>query len=339
MHKNVTMSDVAKEMGVSTVTVSKAITGKEGVSEELREKIKQCAKGMGYVYSLGGASDKEKKNYTIGVLVAEHFVSDEAYDEDTFYSKIYQRIVLELSEKNNYGIMEIVTAEAEKRAWIPNIVSNEKVDGILVLGQMEQPYMKMLGKCGVPFLLMDCYDEDLNADSVISNNIHGAYMLTKYLIDNGHTKIGYVGNANKTSSILDRYLGYYKALFKAGIDLNTKWVINDRDDEWKYIDIELPADMPTAFVCNNDEVAFRLIKKLNEEGYKVPDDISVVGYDNFIHAHLCSPKLTTFGIDTDHMVDVAVDTILNKVANGDSPIGSIVVNGDIVIGDSVKKIN
>lgn len=331
-NKNVTMSDIAKDLGVSTVTVSKAITGKDGVSKTVREKIVRRASEMGYMYNRGVREVTLIRQHSIGVLVGEEFFND-----DAFYARLYQRIVLELTEQDNFGMLEIVTREAEKQADAPGLLVNCKIDGMILLGQMSKKYIRMLKKFDIPMVFLDFYDEECVEDSVISDSVYGACKLTKYLIAQGHTDIGFIGSYLKTSSILDRYIGYYKAMVQARLQVRPEWVLEDRDEEGKYLDIAFPENMPTAFVCNCDEVAFNVIQKLKKAGYNIPQDISVVGFDNYIHAELSSPQITTFGVDLDMMVQKAVEIILKKVKDNTYSAGRIVVSGTLYLRKSVNK--
>ena len=331
--KNVTMSDIAKDLGVSTVTVSKAITGKEGVSKGVREKIVRRASEMGYMYSRGAREETTEKQFNIGILIGEGFFND-----DAFYSRMYQRIVMELTKLGNFGMLEIVTRKAERQQHPPKIITNQKVDGLILLGQMNRKYIDMVSNFGLPLVLLDFYDEEGVEDSVIGDNVYGACRLTRYLIAQGHTKIGFIGSYLETSSILDRYIGFYKAMVQMQLPINQDWVLADRDAEGRYLDIEFPKEMPTAFFCNCDEVAFNVIKKLKKLGYQVPEDVSVVGFDNYIHAELSSPQITTFGVDLETMVQKAVDIIIKKVQSDDYSVGRIVVSGDLYLRNSVKKL-
>ena len=117
------------------------------------------------------------------------------------------------------------------------------------------------------------------------------------------------------------------------------YIINDRDESGKFIELDLKEkNMPTAYVCNCDRVAFNLISKLNEMGYKVPDDISVVGFDNDIFSTISNPKLTTVEVDMHEMSRLAVEYIVKKVRNNDLKCGRILIKGKIIYRDSVKKI-
>lgn len=332
MGKKITMRDIANEMQVSTVTVSKALSDREGVSEEVRNRIKQKAEEMGYRYHSLAKGMKEGVSYNVGVVVAERFFSDNA-----FYSNLYQRLVIELGKANYSCILEILSYEDEKQDVLPKMVSGNKIDGLIVLGQLKKHYINVLKQEDIPYIFLDFYDEHFAIDSVVSDSVYGTYLLTNYLLENGHQKIGFVGDVTATSSILDRYLGYYKALLQQGIPLKEEWVIKDRDENGRFIQLKLPDEMPEAFVCNCDEIAYRLIEQLKEAGYRVPEDVSVVGFDDYIYASLCSPQLTTFRISQEMMAETAVDALARKMRDSSYHAGRKVISGNIVIRDSVQK--
>lgn len=331
MKNTVTMEDIAREIGVSIVSVSKAINGKEGVSDKVRADILECAERMGYHYNKASKHPQRAgENYNIGVVIPARFVCD-----DTFYSRLYKDLVLKIGEKGHYTMIEIIPEENEQSLLLPNLIVNKKVDAVIVFGQMSEAYVEKMKASGLPFLLFDFYLYNSTYDCVISDSVFGSWLLTKYLIDRGHHKIGFVGSIDMTTSIMDRYLGYMKAMLEAKIDIEKQWVMQDRDSAGRYIEIKLPDQMPSAFVCNCDEVAFLLIKRLKHMGYRVPEDISVVGFDNDFHAELSSPQITSFGIDVKSMVKIAADTIVKKIENPEYRIGRQVVSGKIYERKSV----
>jgi LacI family transcriptional regulator len=328
------MKDIAQRLSVSTVTVSKALSDKEGVSKELKDRIRKAADEMGYRYNSAARMIKDGISYNIGIIVSERFIH-----EGAFYSKMYQSAIKKLSDVNYFGLLEIITDENEENCLVPNIIQNNKVDGVIILGQMGYKYVKMIEKYDLPFIFLDFYNEDYTVDSIIGDSIYGTYVLTNYLIENGHRRIGFVGSVLQTSSILDRYVGYYKAMVQNQLTFEKEWVIEDRDQKGNFIEFKLPEKMPSAFVCNCDEVAYHFVKRLKKEGYKVPDDISVVGFDNYIYATLTNPQLTTFESNIDNMAENAVEAIIKKVKDKNYVLGRKVISGKLIIRDSVKDIN
>lgn len=333
--KNVTMSDIAKVMNVSTVTVSKALGDRDGVSSELRERIKQKAAEMGYRMHTGTHGAKDGLNYNIGIVVARHFISDAS----AFYWIMYRYIVEMLQKQSYYGMLEVVDDVPDGRSEIPNSVLDKKVDGLIVLGQFTDEYINRLTSYYIPTVFLDFYGSREESETVLADNFYGAYMLTNHLISNGHRRIGFLGSISSTSSIQDRYLGYYKALLEHRIPLRQDWLISDRSNESDiFPTFTLPRDMPTAFVCNCDETAYRLVNQLKAAGYSIPDDISVVGYDNHIYSTISSPRLTTIDVNSRAMSEEAVNIILHKIRDGSYKRGRTLVTGKLVKRESVKNL-
>jgi LacI family transcriptional regulator len=331
MGKNITMKDVAKQLGVSTVTVSKALSDREGVSDALREMVKQKAEEMGYRYNFLGKSMKEGMNYNIGILIAEQFMNESA-----FYAKMYQTVVKDLLAYDFFGILEVVSEEEEKEGTLPHILQNNKVDGIIILGQMRRSYLKKIASAAIPFIFLDFSDDIFKVDTIVSDSFHGAYEITSHLISIGHKEIGFVGNINATTSIMDRYIGYYKALKQNKYEISDEWTLSDRDDHGKFTKIILPSVMPTAFVCNCDEVAYSFILQLKKAGYRIPEDISVVGFDNYIYATLSDPPITTVEVNVEAMSEAAVNTIIKRIKHPTREYGRKVISGRLVYRDSVN---
>lgn len=334
MRKSITMRDIANKLDVSVVTVSKALNDKDGVSDALRDKIKATALEMGYRMNLSAKSMKEGFSFNIGVVIPERF----AGPDQSFYLQFYQQITRILEEFDYYGILHILTSEDEEQLSLPRIYNEKKVDGFIILGQVSNDFIGLLEGTDTPYVFLDFYTDRAEVDCIISDNFYGVYEITNYLIRHGHQKIAFVGNIYSTSSIQDRFLGYYKSLLDHKLKLNEDYIISDRDEKGAYINIELPEDMPTAFVCNCDQVAYNVISKLKRSGYKVPDDCSVVGYDNDIYATLSEPQLTTIEVDVEEMSRVAVKLVIEKIKNIHDKHGRVFVKGSIIYRDSVKSL-
>ncbi|MDE6606569.1 MAG: LacI family DNA-binding transcriptional regulator [Lachnospiraceae bacterium] len=328
------MRDIAQRLSISTVTVSKALGEKDGVSESLRGTIKQLASEMGYSYTSLSESEELLKNYNIGIIVASNYMQEGTYP---FYFKMYQSIVRYLSSHKYSGILELITPLMREKNILPNIASGKKVDGIIVMGQLESEYLELLKGKKIPLIYLDFYDKNEQEDSVITDNVHASYLLTNYIVEMGHEKIAFVGNIYATSSILDRYLGYYRSLLLNGIAVREDYLISDRGEDELFIDLKLPEDMPTAFVCNCDEIAYILMEKLKKDGYRIPEDISVVGFDNYTLAGYTSPKLTTVEVNIEAMTKSAVELLVEQIEGRSAEKGRRLVSGKLIIRDSVAK--
>lgn len=339
MAKTVKLEDIAKRAGVSTVTVSKALAGQKGVSEEMRAKIKALADEMGYVQPSRTRKTGARKSYNIGLLIEESYMDK----YDSFYWQMYQQIATKAIERECFTLMEVVNRQTEDIPELPKLLKERKVDGVIVLGKMQKEFLTMLkGSTSIPVVYMDFTDEERDVDAVVSDSFYGAYELTNYLFSMGHEKIAYVGTVLATTSITDRYLGYVKSMIEHGAILREDWRIDDRDIRSGYIDVEnllqIPEDMPTAFVCNCDLTAGKLINKLQAQGYRVPEDVSVVGYDNYIYPGICDVEITTYEVDLGEMAKRVTCVLLDRMQGHAATAGTHIVEGHLVVKNSVRRI-
>lgn len=336
MAKAVKLADIAERLNVSTVTVSKALSDQKGVSEEMREKIKRLADELGYVPPSAGRKLKEQKSYNIGVIIAEQFLDK----YDSFYWQMYQMVTTKAVSKGCFTMLEVISSQDAAELNMPKLIQEEKVDGIIVIGRMSEEYLDALDeKSKIPTIYLDFYNEKKDCDAVISDSFYGMYRLVNYLYEMGHEKIAYVGTLLATGSITDRYFGYAKSLMEHGHKVREDWVIDDRSLETGKIDpdnlLQLPAEMPTAFACNCDLTASEVIKKLKAAGYRVPEDISVVGYDNYLYPGLSDVAITTYEVDMKEMARRAIHTIVRKISGDNYRKGVFVVEGHPVYKESV----
>lgn len=340
MVKAVKLADIAEKLNVSVVTVSKALSGQKGVSEELREKIKDLADEMGYVPI--HSNQKNKNNsYTIGVISLESYFAKFA----SFYWKMYQELATRAVKKNCFTMLEVINTHAEQTLEPPKLLEEERVDGVIIIGRPRQEYLKMLYRYKkFPMVFMDFYDDNEEViDSVISASFNGAYTMTNYLFGLGHTRIAYVGTLMYTESITDRYFGYCKALMEHHVPVREDWIEKDRDEENGIIGLEhkfvLPKEMPTAFVCNNDVSAYALIKTLEENGYRVPEDVSVVGYDDYLYPEFGDSRITTYAVDMGEMSKIALQCLIRKIENTTYTENLHIVPGKLVVRETAKKLD
>lgn len=338
MRKTVRLSDIAKRLDVSTVTVSNALSGQKGVSDELRDKIRSTAAEMGYKTKRGTVVVERTKTLNICVIIADKYLGS----YPSFYWKAYQEFCTAAKNKNCMVLYEVLKQEDEENLVLPLSVEGKNADGIAVIGEVTNEYLSFLiEKSDMPVVLVDFVKKDIFADAVISDNFYGMYHTVNYLIENGHRNIAYVGTVLANNSITDRYFGYCKALMENNIPLRKDWVIADRGFTGRMeIDrLSLPKEMPTAFACNSDLTASELIKLLAQNGYKVPEDISIVGYDNYLYTGLCDVKITTYEVNVEAMVKVAIDKLVNRLKHHKKDIEMTrIVTGKMVIKDSVRRM-
>lgn len=215
-------------------------------------------------------------------------------------------------------------------------MKSHSIDGLVIIGEIDKGYIRHLRELlQMPLVFLDFYDKEIARDAVIADNFYGMYQMTELLFAQGFREIGFIGSIYATSSIMDRYCGFMKSNLEHRIEVPAEWVIPDRD-ELGQVGFELPKRLPQAFVCNCDLVAGMLITRLREGGVRVPEDISVTGFDNFLQPGFADMRITTYEINTKAMARVAVDKILKQLRNPERGRNLEIVSGHILWKSSVK---
>lgn len=330
MAETVKMKDIAQKLGISVVTVSNALSGKKGVSDKVRSLVLETAQAMNY----GGSNEDEPRDKkTIGVIVAHRYIRVDG----SFYWAMYQQLVFAAAQEGNLMMLEILQEEQENTGELPRILQEEDVDGMIVIGKMREKYVEgLLKNARVPVVLLDYYPQNLICDCVMSNNYLGAYKVTRYLLKKGHENIGYIGKFKENENLCDRYFGYQKGMEEWGITVNPQWVFADTRQACAMFGQMPPESRPTAFVCCSDVMARYLYDGLTQMNFRIPEDISVVGYDNYLHGHSFASQLTTYNVDLEEMTRKALGILMKKIDGRHDCPGVCYLDSYIVERGSVR---
>lgn len=326
------MKDIAENVGVSVVTVSNALAGRKGVSDDVRLRVEKAARDMGYDVKKSG---RQEQGSVIGVLTPEKYMTVGT----SFYWALYQRVAYEAAKSQSVTMFEIATFSMEEKRELPKLLREKAVSGLIIIGWMEEAYVKkIVSSADVPAVLVDFQINGLRCDAVMSSNYVGMYKMTRYLLEKGHRDIAFVGNIRSNDNILDRYYGYRKALMESGIRERKEWILPDRDVGDGGAMVRLPENMPTAFACNSDWTAGLLYETLTEKGYRIPEDVSVVGYDNYLYGNPFAEQLTTYNVDMKQMAHQAVKLLKDKIRGNEKRWGTRYIDSAIIERSSVKTL-
>ena len=234
--------------------------------------------------------------------------------------------------------METLKTDEMSENWeTPQMILTNKVQGIVIIGEIDRQHIcKLRESVSIPIVFLDFYDREFAQDAVIADNFYGMYQMTELLFDRGVDEIGFIGSIHATNSIMDRYCGYMKSMMEHGKNVHPEWLIEDRDEKG-IVAFELPRRLPKAFVCNCDLVAGMLVSKLNARGLKVPDDISVVGFDNFLYPGYADNGITTYEVNIKAMVKVAMKKLMKQSRNSNSGNGLEIISGHVVMKNSIRR--
>ncbi len=329
--EKVTMQDIADKLGVTKVSVSKAINNQPGISDKLREQILKTSKALGYIKT---KHTSESANYNLALVCPKRFF----LDDESFYTTIYYYINKRCTEKG-FPVSCFVINEAEEVSGkLPAQLLTGHFDGIFISGELQLHFLEQLEKIDAAKIAIDFYRPELKIDSIVVDNFLTGLEVTNYLIQKGHKKIGFVGDIHGTSSICDRYFGYLKALSLNHLPIRQDWHIynSDRLTGLYSSDFPLPDQLPTAFVCHCDKAALVLMQKLSTRGISVPQQVSILSFDNTNVCELLVPRLTSVDINRKQIAYSSIDKMLYRINHPDAAPQKIYLGSHLIERDSVS---
>ena len=327
--KRVTIAQIAEIMDVSPITVSRALSDRPGVSDELRQRIKDKARELGYKKVRSNAVK------SILLLIRRKFVVD-----NSNFSLIVQSLEHYIREAGMGFTMEFVEKEKQENHIVPCALhSNQRFDGVILLGQFLDDYAAAVQKQIPNMVILNGTSHRVDADFVYFDFNRAGYYAAQYLIEKGHRQIGFVGVEGRFNNCL-RYMGYRRALEQAGIEVDERYVISKNAGLERIIQGMMEGDqLPTAFICNSDRTAIHLIKILHEGGTAIPQQVSVIGNGNTEMSSLTIPSLTTFDLNLDYACYVTVNTLARRIEQPETPEMSIFITPDFVERKSVQDVS
>ncbi|TFE23872.1 substrate-binding domain-containing protein [Cohnella luojiensis] len=333
MAKKVTMQQVANALGISKNSVSQALGGKPGVSEETRERVREAAERLGYEFSSAGKSSLRNHGGHIGMIVSESAIS-----ENLFFGIINYQIQKEVELRNYSLLIHVVDSAMEMQNTLPAFLEDRKVDGVFVLSHLDKSYIQSIVTTGIPFVMIDHHHPELHVDCVLTNNRFGAFDAVTYLISLGHKRIGYIGDLSISPSFQERWEGYHLALKAKGLVVkpSDQILAGVESEESIAAQIQMMTSQPDAWFCANDMVAVLLNNVLTKRGMNVPEDVSICGYDNNMLSELSNPPLTTVNVNKELFGKRAVERLFWRMDNPSEPFEELLLRTTLVIRDSTR---
>lgn len=324
----VKISDIAKALEVSTISVSRALSGQTGVGDELKSKILNKAKEMGY-FKL-----KNSEDIRILVLHQKPFVQDSSN-----YSYMVQGIEKAIQKVGCQYDLEFLDNDRQEKQHLPcKINKGINYDGIIFIGRFNSEYVDFISTRIKNQVFYTGYSPSFDCDSVWYNFNNGGYKQCEYLIKKGHKEIGFLGSSSIYKN-KEKVLGITSALEDYKLPIRDEFFIYAENFEEKVSELISSKNSPTAIICQWDYTAIKLIKFLYEKGINVPEAISVIGSGNTEMSSLFMPAITTLELNIDYSCEVAVALLLKRIHKPDKPYENITINSILVERDSIKSIN
>jgi LacI family transcriptional regulator len=331
----VTIFDVANEAGVSYATVSRVINNKDHVRSDKRERVLQAMTKLGYIVNTQARSLAGGSSQVVGLLV-NYLSSDYVID-------IMRGIDAALYANHYDLVMYSAHMQYSKEATYVTKMTRHMADGLLlVLPQQAQTYLDALRQRRFPHVLVDYLSEKAEAPSVATTNFRGAYEATEYLLQIGHRRIGFITGDRETGCANQRLEGYKAALRDAHVMIDAQLIyeglfFQPQGYQGAHHLLALP-DPPTAIFASNDQMAFGVMEAARERGLRLPEDISVIGFDDVPQASHVHPQLTTVRQPLEAMGYRAALLLLHYIENPDAEIERVELPTELIFRASCQAL-
>lgn len=327
------IKDVAKEAGVSIATVSRVINKVDVVNEETKKKVQEAIDKLGYSPNIVAQSLKTQRSKSIGILVPD--ISSQVYPEIV-------RGAEDVAQMYDYSIILCNSDfDMEKEKKYIKVMKEKMVDGMLYMSSSLDPeILQYIRDLNMKTILVETIEQEKILPSVTIDNRSAAHDAVKLLLDKGHKKIAYIGiKKDRRNAWAKRFDGYEDALKEAGIELNedlTYYGDLKAQTGYKGINSILDKTEVEAVFCGSDEIAMGVINALRDKDIKVPEDVSVMGFNDIYEASIFYPKISTVAQPLYDMGSVSMRILVKMLRNEPSDQDHYVLPYQIIERDSVK---
>lgn len=338
----VSMSQIAEELGISKSLVSLALSNKYGVSDETRFRVYVKAIQMGYSFHKNGSPGTKGGRFSITV-----FIKQIDLITDRFWPEILAGVERTLANDNYRMRTYVWDAETTTDDLLVNIVET-KPDGLIVISELPEGALDQLANVSIPVVLVDgkAFVDGI-FDSVRANNYLGGRLAASHLLSKGHIRFAYIGDAEQSVSFRERLNGFRDQILRTNPNARFIGVTASARDcsetECLFCPEELDRlletmDLPFAIMCANDVVAAMMYERLKTTSLRIPEDVSIVGFDNVLLSSTYRPALTSINVHKKEIGQIAVDLILERIKHPDRSKQSVMVNVELIERKSVANL-
>jgi len=327
------IKEIAEKAGVSIATVSRAINNKGSVSEDTRRKITQITKELNYKPHPFARALSRKQTDTIGVILPEL--------NDEFFMDIIHGIDEEAHQNNKYLMVSSSHSERNDMETIIEFMSSGRVDGVILMApSMQKDIYDIISKSKRPVVLLNCAPESNGIVSFGVDNFRGAFLITEHIIGHDYQRIGMIKGPERNIEAKQRYLGYKKALEEHNITYNSDYVIagdfSSRTGYYGFLRLMSQPNKPEAIFMANDMMALGAYEAAHSSNIRIPEDITIVGFDDIFSGRVVTPRLTTVHTPINELGSQAMKYLLMMINRQVDPMASHqeVLSPALVIGGS-----
>ncbi|MBL0389357.1 LacI family DNA-binding transcriptional regulator [Tumebacillus sp. ITR2] len=331
-----TIKDVAARAGVSPSTVSRVISNHPRISEKTKREVRLAMEELGYHPNMMARSLAKKSSEAIGVLIPS---TTEEFFMNPFFPEVLRGIT-DVAKREGYDLL-LSTSDSGKEdvRSLTRMIHGKRVDGVLLLSsRMHDPLMQVLQENPFPVSMIGRPEIPLPIAWVNNDNVDACYRATRHLIELGHQRIGFLGGDEKFVVTSDRLQGYNQALDEAGIPADRRLMFaSSFMEQGGYHGmtrlLALP-DRPTAVVASDDLFAFGAMRAAGELGYRIPEDIAVVGFNNVRLTEMSNPSLTSVDVHIYELGVTAANLLIEQMRSGEMSERHVIVPTQLVVRHS-----
>lgn len=332
----VRIKDVASMAHVSSATVSRVLANKPYIREEIRQRVLQAVETLGYQPNRVARTLRVQSSQIIGLIISDI--------QNPFFTALV-RAVEDQAYAHQYAVFLCNSDENfDKESLYIDLLMAERVAGVIIVPTNENAgSINKLYKANIPLVVVDRQIRDLDLDTVSIDNVKAAHDLVAHLVENGHQRIGAILASPEITTGYERFQGYMAALNEQGIQFDPSLVRTGLPREVlgrQFVDelLSLPTP-PTALFTGNNLLTVGALHGIKDRGLKIPDDLSLVAFDDMEWYSVISPTLTAVAQPIYEMGWAAADLILKRIDNPNKPIEKVIYKPELRIRESARKIN
>lgn len=311
---SISAKELAKKLNISAATVSMVFNDKPGISEKTREQVLSAARKYGF--DLSKFEAKTTASGSIQLVIYKKY--GVVVTDTPFFSQLLEGAE-QCCKNMNFSLQITYFYENQDCEEQIEKIKKSDCDGILLLGtEMLPEDFKLFDGLNIPIVVLDTYFDGLSCDFVTINNTVGTYNATEYLVSQGFSDIGYLRSSYEISNFTERFDGYCKAMRKHGFEIKSEYIhtVNPTIDG-AYGDMKnmLPIKPAKAYIADNDLIAAGAVRAFKEYGLKIPEDVSVIGFDNMPFCDILEPQLSTVDVQKHEFGGLAIKQLISRMEN------------------------
>lgn len=335
---SISAKELAKKLNISAATVSMVLNNKPGISEKTRHTVMTAANKYGFDFSRLAQKSASSGSIQL-VIYKKHGI---VVTDTPFFSQLLEGIE-QCCKNQNFSLQ--VTYFYENESCEEQIESIKKLgcDGILLLGtEMRLEDFEYFNNLNMPLVVLDTYFDELDFDFVTINNIKGTFNAAEYLISQGFDDIGYLQSSCEIANFTERFDGYRKAMKKHNLKIKSEYIHSitpSLDGAYKDMKNISSSKFAQAYIADNDLIAAGCMRALKEHGIKIPEDVSVIGFDNMPFCDIIEPPLSTLDVQKNEFGTIAVQQLIQRIQSRNNSYSRIQISPKLHIRKSISSNN